>query len=286
MKVGILTNEVYKNARKDTVGSSRIRGTWLVRHWDEAEIFEVGKKYDAVIYQKAYFLDHMRAFDGVKIFDLCDPDWLEGQPVVEAIELCDAVTVSSVGLYNYLKQITKKPVYFIPDRVDLSLHPQKKQHTQKANSVVWFGYHTNQSLLDQTLLSLKTLGLSLTVISDLPYVPSGGTNAIVDKQWIAENITNIKYDQETINDEIVRGGDIVMNPKSEEGKFKYKSENKTYIAWALNMPVAKDSDDLKRLIEPEVRAKEAEACLANLREYFSVEKSVQEYKDVISAVSK
>ena len=77
---------------------------------------------------------------------------------------------------------------------------------------------------------------------------------------------------------------MVINPKMTEGKFKYKSENKTYIAWALGMPVAYDSDDLQKFMDPEARQIEAEARRKEVEEKYRTELSVEEYKKVIDAI--
>ena len=74
MKIGILTFEQF-HGRKD-IGSSRIRAKWVINHWPEAEEFVFGQKYDVVIYQKAYWLEHAQEFKGLKILDICDADFL------------------------------------------------------------------------------------------------------------------------------------------------------------------------------------------------------------------
>jgi len=281
MKVGILSNEQYTNAQKNSVGSSRIRCTWVCRHWPEAEAFKIGKKYDAVIFQKAYFLDYLKVYDGIKILDMCDPDWMEGRPVVEAAELVDAVTVSSKGLHNYLTQILSKPVYYVPDTVDLDLHPQKKTHEGRARGVVWFGYHHNQPVVDQALPALKRLGLQLTVISDMPYYPTATIQG-VDKEWISANVRNIKFDPDTLNEEILAGGDMVLNNRPDEGKFRFKSDNKTVIAWALGMPVAKVVEDVEHFMDPINRQAEAVVRLDEVKREWTSARTVREYKDVIA----
>lgn len=280
MKIGILSNEQYTNAQKNSVGSSRIRCSWVCRNWPEAEEFKIARKYDAIIFQKAYFLEYLKVYDGIKILDICDPDWMEGKQVVEAAELCDAVTVSSKGLFDYLRLVLNKPVYYVPDTVDMSLHTQKKVHEGYARNVVWFGYHQNHSVLDQTLSALKRLGLGLTVISDAVYYPSQGITG-VDKQWINTHVKNVKFDPETINDEIVAGGDIVLNNRPENGKFKFKSDNKTIIAWALGMPVAKTSDDLERFMTQAAREDEVKRCLQEVEKEWTSARTVREYTNVI-----
>lgn len=281
MKGSIYTMEIYENRQKNSVGSSRIRGTWLTRYWPEVELFKIGKKYDFCIFQKAYHLDYMRVFPGIKILDLCDPDWLDGKPIMESIEICDAVTTSTEPLAEYLRTMTDKPVLCIPDRLDLAEHTQTKVHEGPAKKAVWFGYHNNQVLLDPALPTLKRLGLTLTVISDLPYYPSVKAQNI-DDNWVKENVTNIKYDPETANDDIINSGDVVLNPRLEDGRFKYKSNNKTLTAWALGMPVAQDSEELERFLDPEERKREAVIRRKEVEEKWDVRFSVESYKKLLS----
>lgn len=283
MKIGIMTNEAFENRQKNSVGSSRIRCNWVVNNWPEAELFKIGVKYDVVIYQKAYFIKHAEVFDGIKILDMCDPDWLDQKPVVEMINLCDVVTTSSEKLAEYIKTITDKPVSCVPDRVDMQFFQDKKEHSGHAKDVVWFGYSGNHKMIDSVLMTLKRLSLSLTVISEAPYYPSSKSEGIED-DWIKRNLKNIKYDHEFINKDIIDSGDIVINPKSETGKFKFKSDNKTLISWALGMPVAETSIDLEKFMNEEDRKKEAESRLVEVKEKWTSDKSVKEFKDIIKSI--
>ena len=155
----------------------------------------------------------------------------------------------------------------------------------RARSVVWFGYSNNHKLIDSCLFTLARLGLSLTVISDHPYMPPANVQGI-DNDWINENLTNIKYDQDTVNHEILESGDIVINPKIEDGRFKYKSDNKTYTAWALGIPVATNSDELEALVEEEARIKEADKRLAEIKKFYHTQLSVDQYKEIIDKIFK
>jgi glycosyltransferase involved in cell wall biosynthesis len=285
MKTAIYTFELYHNRKKGTTGSSMIRGSWLLNHWKEAKLFKIAEKYDAIIFQKVYFHPFLDNYKGIKILDMCDPDWLqEGIKVKETIDKCDAVTVSSEELRKFLSKITDKPVVFIPDRVDLNKFKEQKIHKDKAQNVIWFGYSQNQTAVDSALMSIKRLGLKLTVISDMPYHPSITIEGI-DNDWIMENVKNIKYDQETAYKEIIHNGDIVINPKLEEGKFKYKSDNKTVISWALGMPVATNSEELQRFINEDERKKESEKRLLEVKEKYDVKLSVEQYKELINEIS-
>lgn len=283
MKIGILTMELHENRQPNTVGSSRIRGTWLARAWSEAEIFRIGQAYDVVVYQKAYHLEHMKHFEGVKILDLCDPDWLEGKPVIEAIGHCDAVTTSTEALAEYLRELTEKPVVCVPDRIDLAEHQGRKVHQGKARGVVWFGYSSNQKVIDQCLTTLKRLGLQLTVLSDLPYAPEAGVQGI-DESWVADNVRNIRYDYPSFAQELVANGDIVINPRLESGRFKFKSNNKSLTSWALGMPVAQDADDLERFMDETARKDEAAARYAEILKDWNVTASVEQYKTIVQDV--
>lgn len=270
--VGFLLFEDWHNRKE--VGSSRLRGHWLMKHWEEAEIFQNGAFYDTVIFQKAYWLDYVRAFKGIKILDICDPDWLDSMPIKEVIDNCDAVTVSSEGLKHAIEQFTDKPVVFIPDRQDLSFHTKKKEHKGKAKKVIWFGYSHNAKLLDPTLLSLKKLGLELTVLSDARPPYNGATR-------------NIKYQYEDKNwsfDDVILEHDIVLLPPDIRPRGKYKSTNKTLTAWTLGMPVATNKEDLIRFMEEAERVKEGELRYNEVREKWNIEKSVQEYKDLIAQI--
>lgn len=275
--------ELFENRARDSVGSSRLRCNWLVRNWPEAKEYVIAEKFDAFIFQKAYFLDYMRVFPGVKIFDICDPDWLDGKPVIEAINLCDAVTCSSQALVDYIQQMTSKPVYYIPDRIDLTLTPQRKEHAGRARTAVWYGYSSNQKVLDQCLSTIKRLGLTLTVISELPYFPETSIEGI-DDEWVRAHIKNIKYDADTINQELVMA-DIVLNPKLPKGRFQFKSDNKTVLAWALGMPVAIDAEDMERFMDEDERRKEAELRGQQVVKYWDINISVREFRDIIEKIA-
>ena len=285
MKIAINTMELHEKRAKNTVGSSRIRGNWLLNYWEEAELFQIGKKYDVVIFQKAYDLAYMRAFDGIKIFDLCDPDWLEKKPIKEVTELCDAVVTSTPALAEFVRNITNKPVLCIPDRMDLNEHAGKREHTAPAKMVGWFGYHTNQKTVDQCLSAIKRLGLKLTVFSDLPYQPEAQVQGI-DDLWLSTNVRNIKYDYETINQEMLSSVDIIINPRIESGRFKYKSNNKTLTAWALGIPVAETADDLEMFMDPDKRQAESDKRVAEIKEKWDVKQSVEDYKQLIHNLCK
>ena len=97
-KVGLLTMEKMDNRLFNSVGSSRIRMRWMLPYWDEAEEYGIAKEYETLVFQKVYWGAMMDAFKGVKILDLCDPDWLENKPVFEFVDKVDAVVTSTPAL--------------------------------------------------------------------------------------------------------------------------------------------------------------------------------------------
>lgn len=157
MKVRFLTFEQYHG--KQNIGSTQIRVHNLIKNWDDAELYKYGEQFDVMVFQKVYMQADFKLhehLDCIKILDICDPDWLDKQAIVETIENVDAVTCSSETLTEFVKQLTDKPVWFIPDRFDIADIPEKpKMHKGKAKKIIWFGYKQNAELL------LNALDLSL-----------------------------------------------------------------------------------------------------------------------------
>lgn len=274
MKTGILTFEAWHG--KQNIGSSRIRGHWLIKYWKEAELFQQGAKYDAVIFQKVYWLEYLKNFKGVKILDLCDPDWLDTVPIVEVIDECDAVTTSTRTLKEAVEQFTDKPVFFIPDRQDLKAHPYiKKEHKGKAEWAVWFGYSHNAKVLDRTIRTLRKNNLKLKVISNCrpPYSKAD---------------MNVRYDWEDpefdFNKEVA-SCDFVLMPPDTRPRGKFKSKNKIFTAWALGVPVVSTKQELTEFLDPGKRQKEHE-LLEERRKVLDVRISVKEFKELIQKCSK
>ena len=118
MKVRFFTFEQYHG--KGNIGSTRIRVHYLIDRWDEAELYRYGENPDVLIFQKVYLQPDYRFpehFEGIKILDICDPDWLsEQQNVVETINAMDGVTCPTESLKEFLEQLTDKPIRVIPDR--------------------------------------------------------------------------------------------------------------------------------------------------------------------------
>jgi len=259
MKIGFLLFECYHQKRD--IGSSRIRGRWIIREFKklgiEAEIFKQGAMYDVVVYQKVYWKEHAKNFKGLKILDICDPDWLDGIDIVSILKYIDVITVSSLELKKEIEKFTDKPVYFIDDGI-LKLE-KRKEHSGKTKMLCWFGYSGNFKVVEPALMKIKKLGLKLRIISD------GNLNTGICK------VENIKWEKETAN-KYIKECDMCLLPDGLSGRFIYKSQNKTYQSWALGLPVVKTPDQLEKWIDGEEREKES------IKRHKEVEKKLVKYR--------
>lgn len=279
--VGFCSMERFDNRVFNSVGSSRIRVRWLINEWPEAEEFLIGKDYEVLIFQKVYWKQMMQQFKGIKILDLCDPDWLEGKPVLEYVDMADATTTSTQALADYIKKLRPNArVLCIPDRIYKPDHqPVKKDFIGDAKSAVWFGYSQNIHYIYKTFDELIRRKLSLTVVCESPFTaPVGYSNL---------QVYNVPFTFPGVNREIIKH-DLVLFPdvSTQDERGKFKSNNKTLQAWACGMPVARTPDDLERFMNPEERKKESELRLKEIDEKWDVKISVQEYKDLIEEIKK
>ena len=257
--------------QRHNTGSSRIRGHWLMNYMPEADLFKQGRAYDVIIYQKAYWKEMARNFEGINILDICDPDWLDGVEIVTFAESMSAITVPTEALQADLVRMVKCPVYVIKDRIDLATLPKPKKHQGTAKSVVWFGYSHNSWVLEEAIDLLKELNLKLIVISDGRFLSSDIT------------VENIKWDVETVNAEIQKA-DFVLFPATKKGRHAYKSENKTVQSWALGMPVATSPEEVRRFMEGGERQQEVDEKMKIVLEDYDVKKSVEEMRAVIESI--
>lgn len=283
MKTGLLTFEQFHG--KKGMGSSRIRGHWIIKNWEKAgpdigtiELFKQGGKYDCVIYQKAYFVEHAKNFKGIKILDLCDPDWLHwGYRLKEMLVEVDAVTTSTVEIAKFVSNMTDKPIAVIFDRIDLELLPERVSHTKPIEKVLWYGYSDNFPMVDAAAPAVKKFNLEFIVLSNNVYLASSSLDL---------KHTNLPWSEHYLSD--IQKGDVVINPRLTKGKWKYKSENKTTLAWALGIPVAHNEEELKALIAltPEERELESIRLREKAFKEFDIKLSVAEYKELIGEIKK
>ena len=239
MRVSFSTFEKFHNRPIGTIGSTKIRCRWVWENWPEAEEYRIGIKYDVMIFQKVYWDTFAKDFKGVKILDMCDPDWEEGAKVVEFIQIIDAVTTSTEPLAKAIRKFTDKPVVCIPDRIDFKHNPIiNRKHNGDAKKAFWFGYAQNLRTLDQTLDILNENGYELTIYSNQAYYPNTSFNLKINNIPVE---TGDDYDSKLR--EIAKDQDLLLNPKIAEAKFRYKSNNKTILAWSMGLPVVDEEPE-------------------------------------------
>lgn len=282
MKVSIVSWEKYNWRPFGSIGSSMIRARWLAEKWPEAKMWSHGDVFDAIILQKVYWNDMVQDFNGVKILDMCDPDWMRSQDtscnLVEISQHIDAITCSTDELTKVIKRLVRHiPVITVPDRINLDYFTIQKKHTESAKSVVWFGYyHKAKEVLNQVMHTLKDNGLSLYVISNNAFIPDNDYGVEVSNiQWTPNN---------AFMD--IQSGDFCINPGSPYGESRYKSNNKTLISWALGMPVANNGDDMRKFLDPVERKKEADMRRAEIERDWSIELSIKQYEELICEIQK
>ena len=272
---------------KRDIGSTYIRVHQLIKYWEEAELYLYGENPEVLIFQKVYctpdytFPAH---FEGIKILDLCDADWLNGvTSIKETVDAVDAVTCSSDNLTNFIKQMTNKPVVTIKDRFDLAEIPKPKKHTKIAKTVVWFGYRHNAELLKPAMRTLSEMNLDLLVIADDDPLAWQWLLRHEAEKYRTKNYKYLKYTNETIYKDLQRA-DICLLPAGTRPIDHFKSNNKTVKAILAGLPVATNADELRQLIEPLNRSKYMEEHYKKTKEDFDVHKSIEELKQLIEQI--
>lgn len=266
------------------IGSSKIRGRWVIKHWPGAEEYIPGKRYDVEIFQKTYWQQHATSSPAIKILDIADPDWTENQDMRKFVNLVDGITCPTQEIKKHLNRwAPDKKVKVIPDRVDIDKFGLKKTHKGDAKKAVWFGYSHNARVLTQTVSTLKHHGIKLTVVSEdfKYYISDLKERKLFDF---------VKWNEKTVNRDIMNSGDFALLPPhyTADGrlpyKAKFKSNNKEVIAWALGLPVAKNAEQIEWLINEEHRKQEAQEKWEHVKAHYDVRISVKDYLEFISEI--
>jgi hypothetical protein len=275
-KVGFLT---YTRYHGKPAGSTKIRALNLIKYWPNAEEFVSGQRYGAVIFQKTYWVEFARLYRGVKILDICDPDWLSGGNVREMAEAVDGITCPTEALAQVLRQFGK-PVRVIADRHDLAEMKEHKTHQGRAQRVIWYGFaHNFRTLKEARVIPhLERLGLDITIISNQPLKLIEGYGA--HKSPVKEKF--VKYaEEEWKNNREMLQADIALLPKSTHLEDRFKSDNRKSRCWLLGLPVAEKLPELEALMEGEFRSQMAEQLRDAARITYDCQKSVQEMQAFI-----
>jgi hypothetical protein len=198
--------------------------------------------WDAYVFQKAYKQKRARKMieelaarrertgENILVLDMCDPDWLAPEArrrLMQVIHYFDFATCPTEPLKAWLEQYL--PTFIIPDGVKAEALIHKREKQEPTPSVCWVGYRGNAGALAVMGQALSELDLEVEVVAlDRP-VPF--------EVWLK---TLTRYD-------------ILLNPRPNVSPYKYKSDNKSLIAWASGVAVAETGAELKALMNHEDR---------------------------------
>lgn len=240
-----------------------------------------------MIFQKVYWLPDYRFvehFKGIKILDICDPDWLDNMYIKRTVDNCDGVAVPTEEIQRFIQQMTDKPVKVIRDRFDMEFVPKLKIHKDKKQlTAVWFGYHHNAEVLRAgAVRALEEYNMRLIIISDDDPMAWRWAK---DEEEYKKDYKFLKYGEDSIYERLQQC-DICILPSDESPRGRFKSENKTIKAQLAGLPVAKNLDDLERLQSSIERNKEAEYNYNEAKKAYDVHLSIKEYKELIKELKK
>lgn len=261
--------------KNPVAGSTFIRVEQLIKYWKEAGLYTFGENPEALIFQKIYCSEDYKFpahFKGIKILDICDPDWFDGAPIKETIDAVDAIVTSTQNLADFIRQMTDKPIRVIPDRFDLELVPKPRTHHSEATTVTWFGYSHNAELLKPAINSIQKLNLKLLVIANED--PGWKFHLKKDKYEF------VKYNEETFYQDVQKA-DFAILPSGSRPQDRFKSNNKTVKAILAGLPVATNLEELESFMDARNRNSFMLKNYGIIRAEYDVKKSVEEYKMLI-----
>lgn len=274
--------------KNPVAGSTFIRVNQLIKYWEGADLYTYGENPDVLIFQKVYCTPDYKFpahFPGIKILDICDPDWFSPISIKETVDAMDAVVCPTEAIAKFIRQMTDKPVKVIKDRFDLEVIPEPKKHEGLAKTAVWFGYSHNAELLRPALPLFEKYKIKLLLISDHdPLVPRWGNSPAV-REYLEQNYKFVKHETETIYQELQKA-DFAVLPKGSRPEDAFKSENKTIRANLAGLPVAYDLETWESVMSAEARNYFVRNNLPKIRKEYDVRKSVEEYKELISCLPK
>jgi hypothetical protein len=288
MNVRFFTFSQFHNKIPPT-GSTHIRVTQLFKYWPDAKLYTYGEKPDVLIFQKVYVAQDYqfpKHFPGLKILDICDPDWLDGiTGIKETVDAMDAITTSSPKLAEFMRQLTDKPVVHIPDRFDISAVPKPKRHMAEAKTVVWFGFRHNADSLRYALPLINEMGLDLVVISNDDPMAWQWLPEVIGEEFRRTKYKFIRYREETIYQDLQRA-DFAILPNGVRPIDPFKSNNRTVKAILAGLPVAHDADQLRSFMVAGVRRDYMQAHYSDTIKEYDVKKSVEDYKALIERIKR
>jgi len=272
----------WLDGNSSQAASVRVRCEWVAKYWDDADIYQEGvslDKYDVLVFQKVFLTERAREIatsypNKIKIFDLNDPMWIYAKDRLERqLAYMDAATCITTPVAEWLEQ--RLPTKIIPDRLDMELHTVEKggRFFSRRVGVLWAGYAQNYELVERVFGNyISERGLHLAILSNAPC-----------GKW-----PFIQWESAEQECEQMKRFDIILNPRSDEGIWKYKSLQKTHKAWALGLPVAHSVAELRKLLAmmPEEMHIHCDSLRREAEENWDVKKSVEEWRQWIDEVTR
>lgn len=214
----------------------------------ETGLYEPGRRYDAVVFQKAYEnsdidLAQSLARSGVRtVFDLCDNhfDNAPEERVRRLTEMMASVDVLTVSTPVLAELVPRPDAMVIPDALDI---PHRgislRRRTSRRPSVVWYGVAGTTDRraglvdLERILPDLAAAGARLTVITNSReaynlHVAGGPVRS-----------RYIRWRKSTFSSAF-RGHDACVLPVSDNPFTRCKSNNRLALALMLGVPVIAD----------------------------------------------
>jgi hypothetical protein len=270
------------HGKGDKQGSTLIRMNQMMPYWEGFGPYKYGAHPEALIFQKVYCTEDYKFpihYPGVRILDICDPDWLEGVSIVETAQGVDAVVTPTESMAEFIRQFHSN-VKVIPDRFDLDPIPKPKEHTEQAKTVVWFGYAHNSILMKPAMATLDRLNLNLVIISnDDPFL----------HQWSNRDYKEfykfVKYDESTIYQELQKA-DFALLPEGNRPVDVFKSNNKAIKANLAGLPVARKLEEVELYMDAQAREQWLVDNYATIQAEYDICKSVKEYQNLIAEIQR
>jgi len=254
-------------------GSRMIRCEWVAKNWEGAEVFDGTQRlidFQSFVFQKAYIGGESRRLvqqlaeqrdagkNVILAFDLCDPDFLDGEHrtrLLDVLPLFDFATAPTLPLVGWLEQWL--PAYHVPDGIDLAEVTEYRGFVDNDSpSLVWMGYQGNVGAVTEIAETMAALGLTGDIVS------------------MTFPVSFDKFVEQLV------GYDILLNPRPDRAPYMYKSDNKTLVAWAAGVAVARDGAELERLIDPTERSLQIEAGRAYVEGAGNIQSTVEKWVEI------
>ena len=277
--------------------SSRMRAHWVAEHMDADtmqinEIIQqnhISPAYNNYIFSKSFnnsIADILLERNMRLWWDICDPiHWFTPNEVRQFADRITGFVFSCDGLRDDFMAWygeTDKPVAVIPDRVKLShFTPRETISTDKPLRFIWFGAGQNRHSVISSFAYLDRLYANgveciLTIFDD-----AGRQQVEMAKVPMQFINWDLRYESQVISSH-----DIAILPGYPGPWGKVKSNNKCVTAAACGV-VPTHGEDWEELwtlaTNPDVRRERTLIYLDTVRRDYNVEKSAQEWKELIDA---